>query len=304
MSKKKWVLACIAVSCSGLINANASEINKSSSCEQITPQNYTEFMKTEVARAVKNPFSNSNDKKAYSEDYCMTMSFKSHDTPILSKNDFANSEKIYSTYNQFMRGEEGLDQANVTMDFDPESEQLFTFFKFPHDGDVMNEYKKHWRKNRLLMAHYEDFIFLHELMHTDAELTMSERPRNEKEAIDDIAAVIVLQSQKNLSPDITYKIMKQLDRARKTKVPVMGSRKKEVDHDHLHRGYFSKALDFFEKIADNDVNLRVTSFKEARDIALDIVDKSYEFAYESVVRKEGQKLAQNRAVENEYEMSP
>jgi len=283
--KKKWIVACLALGCSSLFNANASNLVSDGKCESITPQNYTEFMESDIARAVKNPFSNNDVNKPYYEDYCMNMSFKAHDTPNLAPSDFGNSEKVYKAYEEFIKGENGLDQANITMNYDPDTKQVFTFFKFPADGDVAVNYQKYWSKNKLLMMHYEDFIFLHELMHTDVETTMSDMERNEKESIVDIASVIVLQSAKELSPDMTYTIMKQLDRARKTRVPINHPRKREVDHNHLHKSNFSEALDFFDKIRDNDVSLRITSFKEARDIAMNIVNNGYEYAYQSAKEK-------------------
>jgi hypothetical protein len=301
--KKRMIVACLSFICSAQVMADANALKEN--CAEITPSNYSQFMKSDVAKAVENPFANERENKSYFEDHCMLLTHKSKAEPELGVESFAGSERVHKTYEKFIRGEGDKEFSNITMDYDPESNQLFTFFKFTDGGHGHNEYKKLWSKNKMLMAHYEDFIFLHELMHTDSEITMSKIPRNEKESMMDIAAVIMIQSSKELSASQTYALMKQLDRARKTKVPTYNPRRrsmrKEVDHDHLHKENFSEALNFFEKMKDNDINLRVTSFQEARDLARSIANDGYEVAYTSVKSQMEKQLVQERSRESNNE---
>ncbi len=299
--KKRLIVACLSFICSPQVMADANALK--SNCDKITPDNYSQFMKSDVAKAVENPFAEDRGDKPYSEDYCMLLTHKSKSTPELGVESFGGSKRVHSTYEKFIRGVGDKEFSNITMDYDPDTNQLFTFFKFTDGGNGDREHKKLWSKNKMLMAHYEDFMFLHELMHTDSEITMSKIPRNEKESMMDIAAVIMIQSSKNLTASQTYILMKELDSARKTKVPTYNPRRRkfrnEIDHEHLHPDNFSEALHFFDEMKKNDINLRVTSFHEARDLAKSIVNDGYETAYASVKEKYDREMAKTN--ENDVE---
>lgn len=255
MKKILTIAACISISCSGLVNAG----DTTQRCQRITADNFASFMVPEKNRQILNPFG---------QDQCVPISYQEKDTGSLTMADFNDNPDMMAIYEEFLE----TDKMHVDMVYDRGSQKLHTFFKFNIEDE--SDKRVEWRKQRKLIAHFEEFLFLHELLHLDADVTRGNYSRNEKEAISDIGAVLLITSKHDLSTSNALRIMKDLYKARKNeaKEDFAGpGRNGKENKDHFDKKVFKNAIAFLEKLEDNDITIKVKSLHEARDIAKAIV---------------------------------
>lgn len=257
--KKKLVTmaACISISCSALAGVG----NMENGCEEINYENFQTFLTEKKNRLIKNPF----DGKQ-----CIPLSYQEKDTGELGINDFEGSKGIYQAYQSFLNS----DKMAVNMFFDREKNMLHTFFKFNiEDQDAK---RVDWRKQRKLMAHFDEFMFLHEIMHLDAEITRGDYQRNEKEAVSDIAAVLLISSKHDLSADYAIKLMKDVYKARKNEAKrdfAGPGRNGKENKDHFNKAIYKDAISLLEDLKERKINIKFNDFYSTRNVALAIVEK-------------------------------
>lgn len=255
MKKLLTIAACITFSCSAI----AETVYLKDKCTEITIDNYQNFIDSKKNINIINPFDNGQ---------CIPISYTEKDKSDLSKSDFSNNAQIFNLYKDFLDSK----QTSVKMYYDKERKEVHTFFKFNIEDE--NEMKFSIKKQRKLLAHFDEFIFLHELMHTDHEITLGDYKLSDKESISDISAILLISSKHDLSINYTKKMMEELYKVRKkeSKHDYAGPGRNGAENfDHFNKDNMKNAISFIKQLEKNNINLKVKSFSEARNIAKKIV---------------------------------
>lgn len=256
LKKIAKMAVCLAIPCSAM----AAHVPADSDCHQITLDNVHELSQGSDVRQVKPPFSSENAAQE-----CVLLSYKTSHPDMVDENYFGGNQRVMNAYKEWLGS---VEQSQVTMIYDRNVEKLYSFMHVDADDHNANEYKHRWAKQRMLMAHYDDFIFFHELMHLDPEYTRGNFERNEKEAIADTAAVMMIAVKNDLSMGQVSSLMRNVFQARRVKMPDPdGGRRLKLDKDHYNSGMLKNAISFFEEMESRGKTFTMASLKEVKEVA-------------------------------------
>ena len=259
LAKAALATMCVSMSCSAL----SAESPDKTGCEIINHTNYQEFMVKRDNLKVSNPFK---------PEACVLVDFDKKTKNDLSVDDFDGNEKLYDYFNAFQ--DRSRTRVEMVMDYD--SDQLYTMFQFNTDERSIRAFKK-LAKGKDISMFMDEFLFLHEMAHFDPKVTSNKGYSvSKKEMTSDVVALVMLKSTHDLSMDEFFKLTESLFEVRQEEQRVANlikrrngrHRDRGGDHSHYDEDIVENIGSFLNYVRDNNIELRVNSINEAREVAM------------------------------------
>jgi hypothetical protein len=227
--------------------------------EVITLENYTDIIERRESKSYQSPH-NPNE--------CIPISFNVHEpenfyTDILEN--ATDKERATALIKDLQM--EGVDRKQV-LQFDLKDGRLARFVKYTPEIEADVQNMAAWRYRDMLIDHWDEFFFLHELFHTTDINHDSSVPQKNKETLSDIATVISISTAKDFTIDKSIELMKEVYHARyaETKTPHGYGYSSHYQEDMIF-----KFMNHLNKMADNNELLRADSLADAAHMARDLV---------------------------------
>lgn len=177
-----------------------SSILTGEGCDPLTIKTINILIKDSSPQYVKNPFNYQR---------CIPMSFKDNDTPILNHAHFENSRALFEVYQDFLRS-----SATQTTHVRTSDNKIVKFLKVNVASTEFQRFMINVNKTKVLKEKYKSWIFFHELMHLSKRTESKIVYLKVKEAIADIAAVIMLKMVSKMSMQDTLTLIKEITKVR------------------------------------------------------------------------------------------
>lgn len=227
-------------------------------CSPLTLQNYHGYLDAETTHLIQDPFDRS----------CVILTYGTEADSALNAHYQSQDPAVVEAHQNFLK----KDQTSVLMLTRPSDQARFTFFHFNRRPAIARYYSDPWNEQKVLSSFNDDFFFLHEVIHLDPEITRSKDIRlNQKEAISDIGAALMIVAKHQFSPQKSTQLMKDIYRVRSTHIKEFGDVIQRIDKDHFNKRALKTAVRFFEELEQDNRSLYVTSIAQARDLAKSIV---------------------------------
>jgi hypothetical protein len=237
-----------------------SSILNGEGCDALTIKTLNLLINESTPQYVKNPF---NAQR------CIPISFKSNDILTLNHAHFEHSPALFEVYQDFV-----LSSATQTTQVRTSDNKIVKFLKVNVASTEFQRFMINVNKTKILKERYKHWIFFHELMHLSQRAESKNVYLKVKEAIADIAAVLMLNITDKIPMQDTLTLIKEITKIRATDY-------KKGGYHHFYKRSFRNAsknlslitkLNFSQKL--NEPNTLSNLIIKIEAIAFDAQDMS------------------------------
>lgn len=234
-------------------------------CEkELSIDNYQYVIQSRVSGVYSNTLNES----------CIPISFEGsepesfYDEIVFNAKDVKDAQEIVNHLKKagYSDGADGMHIQKIVLN-EGRVAQIMRF----NDGKVFSSLKSMWQDRDDMIAYIDEFVFLHEIFHTSAMNFDKSLPRNIREGLSDVSAVVTLSAKHKLTTEQAAELALDVYRGRVEEAS-RNPYGQAFEGSHYNKMILLNMVNYLEDLDDEGGELRVVnSFKEANEYAMDMV---------------------------------